>query len=214
MRVIIYTLTDPRDNLIKYIGKAKSINTRLYTHMVNCNLKKNTKKTAWLKSLKSQGLVPIIEELDTVGYENWKETEKYWIAQFKAWGFNLKNLTSGGDGNDSPRTEEFKKRVSETMTGRPANYIMTQDIKDKMSVAAKRPENVKKLIERSKLTKDKAAERCWKPVIELTKDGKIITEYPSLKHAAESVNGDNSSISKVCRGKAQTAYGKIWKYKY
>lgn len=31
--------------------------------------------------------------------EDWKTLEQYWICQFKSWGFNLTNITNGGEGS-------------------------------------------------------------------------------------------------------------------
>jgi hypothetical protein len=91
----IYTLTDPIDNLVKYIGRTKNIKQRYYTHTKNS--KDNTPKNNWIKSLKNNELKPIIEILDEGDETNIDDLEIYWISQFKTWGFDLKNWTSGGE---------------------------------------------------------------------------------------------------------------------
>lgn len=46
------------------------------------------------------------------------ESEIYWIEQFKAWGFNLCNMTNGGDGAIGHKTsEETKKKISNALKG-------------------------------------------------------------------------------------------------
>ena len=93
----IYTLTDPITGEIKYIGKTtKALSKRLTNHV--CNSKHTRFYTeCWIKGLVDKGLRPMIELVDKVD-EDWKFWEQYYISQFKAWGFNLTNLTEGGDG--------------------------------------------------------------------------------------------------------------------
>ena len=71
--IIIYTLIDPRDNQVRYVGKTNNI-----------------------KRLIRNDYKPIIEILDEVDEAEWEFWEKYWICQFKAWGFDLVNATDGG----------------------------------------------------------------------------------------------------------------------
>jgi group I intron endonuclease len=60
----------------------------------------NTKKTAWIKSLRKRGFVPVVDILEHVSEVNWKVREKYWINFYKkAKGHqNVLNMTEGGDG--------------------------------------------------------------------------------------------------------------------
>lgn len=50
-------------------------------------------------------------------------------------------------------------------------------------------------------------------VIQYTKTGLFISEYNSIIDASETLNIDNSLISKVCRGYRNQTGGFIWKYK-
>lgn len=94
--IIVYTLTDPRDNLVKYIGVTKRPKRRFYEHITN---NENNLKSTWIKKLKSHNLLPIYEELDITDIDNFSYVERYWISQFKSWGFDLKNMTEGGEGS-------------------------------------------------------------------------------------------------------------------
>ena len=51
-----------------------------------------------------------------------------------------------------------------------------------------------------------------KPVIQLSKDGKIIAEYESAKDAARKLNTSQGRISDCCRGEKKYHLGYIWKY--
>lgn len=95
----IYTLADPIDGEIKYVGKSKDLKNRLSRHMSTYSLKDAwTSKNKWLSWLKNQGLTPIIEILDEGDINNIDDLEIYWIEQIKNWGYKLKNDTKGGKG--------------------------------------------------------------------------------------------------------------------
>lgn len=93
METIIYTLTDPRDNSVKYVGKSYRLNARYREHLKE---EGKYRKITWINKLRSLGLQPIMEELDRVSTAEEDFWEIYWIAQIKAWGFELLNHTKGG----------------------------------------------------------------------------------------------------------------------
>lgn len=106
----IYTLEDPTNNEIKYVGVTKrSLKKRWYDHCSNYYLKKNNHKTAtWIKSLKANNLKPIIKLLAIVDDDNRYEEEIFYISLLKSCGFNLKNHTDGGSGGISIKRKSFK----------------------------------------------------------------------------------------------------------
>jgi hypothetical protein len=98
MKYYIYTLTDPRDGIVKYIGQTKNPKDRLQHHLSPSNLTETWKpKEKWLKNLKNEELKPIMEILDIGDENNIDMLEIYWISQFKTWGFKLKNISEGGN---------------------------------------------------------------------------------------------------------------------
>lgn len=52
-----------------------------------------------------------------------------------------------------------------------------------------------------------------KPVLQYTKEGEFVKEWPSVKKIKRQTNMWDGSIQKCCRGEHKTAYGYIWKYK-
>lgn len=105
---IIYSLIDPSDNLIKYIGRTnRDLSIRLYEHI---NIFTNDKKSAWIKSLKLRGYDPFIEVLDEV--EDTSFWEMYYISLYRSWGFNLKNMNDGGDHSPNLSSETRDKMRS------------------------------------------------------------------------------------------------------
>jgi len=210
--VYIYSLIDPRDNQIKYIGKANNINSRLYTHTANCNLIKNTPKIQWIRFLKDKGLKPIIEEIDRVLITEWQFWEKHYISLYKSWGFNLKNLTIGGDGNTClTRTEEFKKKISLKLKGRKT-YIRTEESKLKLSNSQK---ETYKNGRKSNITLEIAANarEIWKKkIIQLDLNNNVLAEFNSIKEASTKLNVSSGNISSACKN-GNKAYNYYWKYK-
>lgn len=96
--VFIYSLSDPNTNEIRYIGKANNIKYRFWAHLHEArNDLRNLHKCNWIKSLLTEGKKPIINIVEKVSYDSWKEREIYWIAEFKSRGCNLINKTEGGE---------------------------------------------------------------------------------------------------------------------
>lgn len=104
----IYVLIDPRDNKVRYVGKANNVSQRYRAHLNRARAHQTHKKN-WLIQLKKEGLKPIIEVIDEVPIDEWQYWEIYWISQMKQWGFNLVNYTNGGDGCSFANQTSFKK---------------------------------------------------------------------------------------------------------
>ena len=97
-KVVIYTILDPRDNKIRYVGKSVDFDYRKLRHLYNAKKSTRSHKDAWIRGILKSGLNPIFEVLDECSEQNWKEVESYWIYQLIAWGFSLLNETFGGEG--------------------------------------------------------------------------------------------------------------------
>lgn len=100
MKYIIYGLTDPDTQEVRYIGKSTSGMKRPMEHKKPCNLKVPSHKVNWIKqliSLNKQYGVIILESLDIP--ENLDAREIYWIAEYKNRGVILTNSTDGGEGS-------------------------------------------------------------------------------------------------------------------
>lgn len=93
--VKIYSLRDPVTDEIRYIGQTRqTLEKRLFDHTTLSALKKQTNyKNNWIKSLRKQGFLPIIEVLDEVEEKNASFWENFYIDLFFTWGFKLTNLS-------------------------------------------------------------------------------------------------------------------------
>lgn len=128
MNTFIYTLSDPRTSVVRYVGKSNDPEYRLINH---CKDKRLTKNKSWIVSLRNQGLKPLLEIIDEVPAEEWEFWEQYWIAQMRVWGFSLNNLTAGGKGNYERRIGAHGQKLGGSKKGR----ILSAETREKMRLA-------------------------------------------------------------------------------
>jgi hypothetical protein len=82
------------------------------------NEKSNKHKYNWLNKIIKNDEVPVLEIIDEVPEEEWEFWEQYWICQFRCWGFNLLNLTKGGEGAIGYRhTKKSKQKMRKSKLG-------------------------------------------------------------------------------------------------
>jgi len=205
----IYTLKDPITNEIRYIGKTiKTLEWRLYQHLHN-TITYKSKNASWIKSLIKKGLKPIIELLDETTDSNWKYIEIYWISQFKTWGFNLTNMTDGGDGNNNQIiTKESNIKRRNKLIGKKRDPKIGEKISKKLSgreLSNKRKKQISEYVIKNQ----------GRVVLQYDMNWNFIKEWRCLKEAAKSCikSGNASRIIKVCKNKANSAGGYKWKYK-
>lgn len=102
----IYALKDPRTNIIRYIGKANEPYKRYKNHLNKCR-DKNTHKRNWINSLREEKLKPVLEILEEVSIDKWKDYERMYIKKYID--CDLMNYTDGGDGATFANKTSFKK---------------------------------------------------------------------------------------------------------
>lgn len=109
-QVIIYSLIDPRDNIIKYVGKTvQSCESRYKQHIYQWKRenKNHNRVNNWIKFLSRINLKPIMKPLAFCNESNWKEYERGYIKLLKGCGADLKNSTLGGD--EMPKNSKSKE---------------------------------------------------------------------------------------------------------
>lgn len=115
--VKIYTLSCPFTNQIKYVGKTvkKNLKLRLGEHLQECKRNKGGLKNNWVKSLIKLNEKPIIELICEIEDDkDWQSEEIFYISYLRFLGFDLKNLTEGGEGTRYKMTQEHKDKISAT----------------------------------------------------------------------------------------------------
>jgi hypothetical protein len=143
-KYLIYALIDPRTETVRYVGKSTTGLRRANSHANEGSLSRcaNLHKVHWIRDLQSHGLSYRIAILDMLpGPVGLSEMEQYWIARGRSSGWQLVNLTNGGDGvggwKPSPETiakwkvsstgrrhtEEAKRKISAAKKGVPKPYM-------------------------------------------------------------------------------------------
>jgi group I intron endonuclease len=89
------------------------------------------------------------------------------------------------------------------------NKIRSKEFKNRLSIIGKQNIN----IEHIKILVNKAKEVNCKIVLQYNKNMILLSEYNSLTEAALAINGDVSTITKVCKGKLNSHKNFIFKYK-
>jgi len=84
--VSIYVLVDPRDQIVRYVGKTRrSLRDRLNGHLAD----KDSRRSPWIAELRAIGLRPIIAEIESVPDERSTEAERTWISHYRPLGHIL-----------------------------------------------------------------------------------------------------------------------------
>lgn len=93
----IYALAGP-DMVPRYVGKtSQSLRARLVEHKRIAKQRARLPVHYWVR--KQPRWEPSIVWIETVpAGEDWASRERYWIRELKAQGFDLLNLTDGGEG--------------------------------------------------------------------------------------------------------------------
>lgn len=127
--VFIYTLSDPRGNEIRYVGKTVNPSQRLRGHMGTCRT--NNIKLGWIRSLRALNLKPIMDVVDTTTEELWPLVETKWISHFRSIGCRLVNLSNGGDGGSGhTASEQTRKKMSASQKGKKRSAEVCKRMSD------------------------------------------------------------------------------------
>lgn len=226
----IYTLSCPITNNIRYVGVTKNtLSKRFSQHLVE---RRTNKRRSWFDSLKKKGFLPTIELLDDVDDDKWIDEEKFYISYFRFLGFDLVNMTEGGDRIEM--TKEIRLKISRGHTGK----IVAQETRDKISQANKDGrcgtkgvtistdhKNAIRTYMANRVVSDLSRARMSSSKIKtsiakLDLNGNEIEVYESISICAKKNNYSKGNIIKVCKNKirkdgskCKTAYGYKWEYR-
>ena len=101
--------------------------------------------------------------------------------------------TSSYDSMHYERTEETKRKISESMTGEKA-YWYGKHLSDET---------------RRKMSESKGVNG----ILQYSKTGEFIAEYPSTMEAERHTGCSHGHICECCKGKLKSTGGYIWRYK-
>lgn len=109
----IYGLRCPITGEIRYVGKCDDPKARLPGHLKDSS---KNHRTNWLVSLKTQGLIPILEVIAKVPESEWEFWERSYIRLYRCLGFDLVNGTDGGEG--VTMTPEIRAKIGAANRGK------------------------------------------------------------------------------------------------
>lgn len=205
----IYTLCCPVTGIVKYIGSTSSkLKYRLTGHI--CDSKRlSGPRHDWIESLTLKGLTPLIEPLEIIE-NDWENAEKYWIAQFRSWGFPLTNIADGGKGATGVRASSEKRRKqSIALKGKPK----TKDHNLKVSIANKGRRHKKDFKEKCRQRMlGKRSKGLLRPITQYTKDDIFIANYECIRDAMKETGILETSIHNCLTNKTKSAGGFKWSY--
>jgi hypothetical protein len=228
--IYIYTLSDPRNNLVRYVGKTNNPNMRLKNHL-NRRHNERTHKRNWIDSLKKNNLKPLFEIIDEVPINEWKFWEKFWIQMMIVWGFDLVNHTSGGDGLTFGNQTSFKTGNVPWNNG-TANEIICEICGNGFNAPISAERKFCSMKCRGLYYKSnpnsgtfKIGSSPWnkglktgiseksKIVQQYDREGNFIQEYDNCRIASEKYKCNPENIRNCCNGHSKSAKNYIWKYK-
>lgn len=112
----IYALVDPRDGDVRYIGKSVDPKQRLRKHIHKARKENpgNLYRYDWICSVLSDGYRPILEIIEEVSEDGWREAERTWIKYGREQGWPLTNIENGGCGPGMV-SKETKELISQSV---------------------------------------------------------------------------------------------------
>ena len=103
------------------------------------------------------------------------------------------------------KSEEHKKKISETLKGR----TLSEETKTKMSESR----TGMKFTDERKDKLKKAARKRMRPVLQYDLDGYFIREWGGFAEIVDELKVSKSPVYSCCKGYTNKAHGYIWKYK-
>lgn len=132
---VIYTLSDPETNEIRYVGVTHHPDTRLAEHLSKARKHRETNHRAcWIRSLLAKSLKPIFKVIENGEGPDWVAREQHWIAYYRGLGLRLVNATDGGEGTlgYSP-SPEWRARQSDLAIATHTGRKRSEESKAKMA---------------------------------------------------------------------------------
>ena len=137
-----------------------------------------------------------------------KFTDKNEALKYEAFLIAMLDSVRGGyntslyDSNYYKRSEEHKRKISESHIGKHHSEETRKKLSESLTGRVFSEEHKKRMSD----------SQPKKSILQFSKDGKLIAEYPSTMEAERQTGCANSSICKCCKGKLKSCGGYIWKY--
>lgn len=211
----IYVFSD-HTTYPKYVGKAKNFKKRIKQHENEDRFRYDTWFYRWLNKQIRLGEAYYVDVLEVCEDNIWQEREKYWIKHLRELGYEICNMTDGGDGNNNQIfSEESNRKKSQHKIGKPLSKETRKKISDSHKGMKMSEETKKKLreINLGKPCPESVKDFLSKQIEQRDLQGNIINTFKSLTEAGKYMDCRKSTISNVLLRKKSRMYkGYIWNY--
>ena len=215
----IYKITNTENGKC-YIGQSRDIEARWQKHL---SAYKSSPDWELYRAFKKYGISKFTFEIvEECQIEELNEREIYWIAQYDSFN-NGYNMTLGGEAcNGTNDKIVYQYDLSGHLVG---EYKSAHEAARSLNIQFT---NICKVCRGERKT---AGGFSWSyekhdsvqpiktkrlsdgTVLQFTKDGAFVAEYPTAKEARRQTGINDTTIGLVCKGKNKTAGGFIWRYK-
>ena len=100
---------------IRYVGvTTRTVEQRFYGHKY-CAMhddKRGLPVHKWMYSHYNRGETIIVKQIDSCSESEWQDREKYWISHYRDLGFQLLNISEGGNGVVTKEMRRIAKAVN------------------------------------------------------------------------------------------------------
>lgn len=97
-KTLIYVMKDPTSLEIRYVGKTTTTLIKRLGQHISDSYKSKNHRAYWIQSILKENKIPCIEQIDECSWDESQSLETYYIAKYRADGYNLVNETVGGEG--------------------------------------------------------------------------------------------------------------------
>ncbi len=203
MNVKVYSLLDPRDNQVRYIGKSLNTKKRLRKHIKESRESTKSHKKAWINGLLKNNLKPILEIVDEVPNKEWKFWEIHYISLFRSWGFDLVNSTNGGEGVEKGNIP-WNKGIKGSIPRNSTTFKKGSKIGKETRIKKGQRLSPKTEFKKGNIPFNQ------KNVLQFDLKGNFIKEYNSYKEAAKSIKVTYAAIGYCIKRGTNKCKGFIW----
>lgn len=224
----IYALIDPRDSVVRYIGKTINPKTRRYQHICKQDKRFDNFRTRWINSLLKIKLKPIFKILEVCPLDIFESREIYYISMYKS--EKLTNADDTGQGNKNRPIEIIEKsnfpRKKVYQFDLNGNFIRewksTREASRNLNIShANISRCCNGIFNHSrgfifrynrdcKIFPISYPNAAKKPVSEIDKDGIIISQWDCLMDCSRETGIDNGNLSRVCSGINKSVKGRYF----
>jgi len=90
----VYTLSNPSNGIVFYIGSTLCLGNRLQSHISMSSGGGCKKLYDYINKMSEWPIIEEVENVEVISRSELNSVEKYWIEQFRQWGFPIQNTVN------------------------------------------------------------------------------------------------------------------------